>query len=69
MYKKPTKKPIYHVFTNERDDWIPESEAYELFKTWAKEFGNARLYSTQWNKIEGTWDDVDCLESIGLFPI
>lgn len=69
MYILPTKETVYHIFTNGSDEWLTEKEgAFKVFKDWKKEFGTARLYSTVWDKVEGTYEDEDCLESYGSFP-
>ncbi len=68
MYVNKSKEPIYHVFTNNTDEFEPIDKAKELFDLWKKEQGCARLYTTEWNAKEGIFDDVDCIESFGAWP-
>ena len=64
-------KTIYHIFTNNRDEWLEDyEEAKKLFKEWSKEFGCARLYEESWNnpKIDDEAKDETCLKSFGAWP-
>ena len=70
MYEDKEKLK-FHVFTNNTDEWIrTEQEAKDIIKQWRKDGHNAfRIYSCEWNAVEGIYDDVDCIYSVGGFPI
>ena len=64
---KLSRTITYHVFTDYRDDWFDRyADALALFKEWAEEFGNARLYEEI--HIGEEMDEENCLQSIGDFP-
>ena len=70
-YKKPY--PVqYHCFTNERDEYVLTlKEAKIIIKAWRKEgFTNYRVYrDTEWNENDGTFEDGDCIISVGAWPL
>lgn len=69
MYKKPISEPVFHIFTNNSDEWMTKKQgALKIYNQWKKDQGTARLYSTYWDKILGIWEDKDCLKSYGCFP-
>lgn len=68
MYKKPTNKPIYHIFTDNFDDYLVKNEAIKMFNELVIDQQNARLYSTVWNRYDGIYDDKDCIKTFGSFP-
>ena len=64
-------KTIYHIFTNNRDEWMKNYDrAYLLYQKWCNEFGNARLYEELWNntKTDDEPKNENCLESFGEYP-
>lgn len=64
-------KIIYHIFTNNRDEWLSNYDrAVELFNDWSKEFGCARLYEEKWNnpKTNDQAQEEDCIKSYGYYP-
>ena len=61
----------YHVFTDNNDEWAKTmNEVKEIVNKWKKDgFTNFRVWSCEWNDTEGIYDDVDCLYSVGTFPM
>ena len=70
MYKDKEKLK-FHVFTDEKDDWFKtKNECNEWIKSYKKEgYADFRIWTCEWNKEEGIYDDVDCIYSKGTFPI
>jgi hypothetical protein len=70
-YKKPCDT-MYHVFTNGYDDYLTDPE--EVIKAVSRlmEDGHEeiRVYKqTEWNEMEGIFEDGDCIFSLGDFPL
>ena len=71
--KKPTTKTIYHVFSNNVDEYFTNlKEASKIFIQFKKEYGCSRLYKQ--NLITGEdgleeIDDENCLKSYGEWPM
>lgn len=65
---------VYHVFSNESDEWLTDySEAKALFTEWGEQFGCARLYREVWPANAGelgldTPISEECLEATGEYP-
>ena len=67
---KNIEKLKYHVFSDGVDELVKtQKEARRIIKEWEKEgYYNFRVYSCEWNEIDGTYDDVDCILSTGSYP-
>jgi predicted MPP superfamily phosphohydrolase len=70
MYKDKEKLK-FHVFTDNHDDWKQtEREVKDTIKQWRKDgYKNFRIYTCEWNAVEGIYDDVDCIYTTGNFPM
>jgi len=65
------KTGMWHVFTNNTDEFFgldQEAEARELFDTWAKEEGCARLY-LEIEDEDGNNELEECWQSVGDYPM
>ena len=60
----------FHCFTDNRNEWVKTRlEVAKILKLWKKEgFNNFRVYTCKWDKIEGIYEDIDCIFSIGYYP-
>lgn len=62
-------KIIYHVFTNNQDEWVDTlKEAREIYRAWSKEYGCARVYKEE-IKDDGQVVEQSCLLSQGEYPL
>ena len=60
-------KILYHVFTDNRDEYVENlARAKRLFNEF-KEYGSARLYEQVWTEDEDCEPEEDCLLSFGPF--
>lgn len=59
---------MYHVFTDNTDEWTPDIlEANRLFDEFVSDTGCARLYQ-ELHEIDGECLEEDCLRSKGRYP-
>jgi len=69
--KEEKTKTIYHIFTDNRDEYTDDyAEAEKIFKQF-KEYGCARLYEEIWNEEEDRDEPIEenCLKSYGSYPL
>ena len=67
---KQTVKELFHVFTDDYDDWIKtKSEALKIARKLSKKNDRVRVYhETEWNEDEGIFEDGQPIYSKGEFP-
>lgn len=70
MEKIHKTKAVYHIFTNNRDEYETDyNAAIEVFNEFVKEFGCARLYLENWANGYDEPISEDCLMSKGEYPL
>ena len=65
-------KTMYHVFTNNNDDWTDDyGKAVNMFSEFKNGYGCARLYEEKWKNpdIDDEPIEENCIKSFGEWPL
>ena len=63
---------MYHLFANEIDEWTDDTEeAFSILEDWLSNgLEDIRIYkSTEYDTENGTWEEGNCIFSIGAWPM